>query len=403
LDEKSRHAEIDTNAATQVMDAAELASANAATDQEVLGMDLPVVHLPNPGAGAGIEHHEITKLPSQAGETIITCIDYSAEKITVEKVEDLEFFMIYHRPEWASVRWINVDGLSDMNVIHAFAEKYDIHPLAVEDILSVGNQRPKVDYYGDEGVKARLFMILRMVEMKSDHIATESIAMILGHKTIITFQPTPGDVWDNVRQRLQSRGNRLRSADASFLAYTLIDAMVDNCYPILEYYGERLETLEEEVIENPQRPTIMQIHAIKRELLLLRRALWPMRDVVMGLQRESHECLSAQSQTYLRDAYDHVVILLEMIDTYREVGTGLTEIYMSSLSNRMNEIMKVLTLMTSIFVPLTFLAGVYGMNFKFQPEFQWEWSYPIFWGICITLATIMIVWFRRRGWISSRK
>ena len=329
--------------------------------------------------------------------------DYSPDKITVEKVEDLEFFMIYHRPEWASVRWINVDGLSDMNVIRAFAEKYDIHPLAVEDILSIANQRPKVDYYGDETLKARLFMILRMVEMKEDHIATESIAMILGHKTIITFQPTPGDVWDPVRQRLQTRSNRLRTSDASFLAYTLIDAMVDNCYPILEYYGERLETLEEEVIDNPQRPTIMQIHALKRELLLLRRALWPMRDVVMALQRESHECISPQSQTYLRDAYDHIVILLEMIDTYREVGTGLTEIYMSSLSNRMNEIMKVLTLITTIFVPLTFLAGVYGMNFEYLPEKDWVWSYPIFWGICIALATLMIVWFRRRGWISTRK
>ena len=403
MDEKNRQNEIDANAVTQVMDASEMASANAGAGQDVLGMDLPVVHLPNPGAGAGIEHHEITKLPSSAGETIITCIDYSPDKITVEKVEDLEFFMIYHRPEWASVRWINVDGLSDMNVIRAFAEKYDIHPLAVEDILSIANQRPKVDYYGDETLKARLFMILRMVEMKEDHIATESIAMILGHKTIITFQPTPGDVWDPVRQRLQTRSNRLRTSDASFLAYTLIDAMVDNCYPILEYYGERLETLEEEVIDNPQRPTIMQIHALKRELLLLRRALWPMRDVVMALQRESHECISPQSQTYLRDAYDHIVILLEMIDTYREVGTGLTEIYMSSLSNRMNEIMKVLTLITTIFVPLTFLAGVYGMNFEYLPEKDWVWSYPIFWGICIALATLMIVWFRRRGWISTRK
>jgi magnesium transporter len=181
--------------------------------------------------------------------------------------------------------------------------------------------------------------------------------------------------------------------------YTLLDAIVDHCFPILEHYSDLLEELEDQVLSRPDKRVIARIHAVKRELLLLRRAVWPMREVINALAREHHECLSATTQTYLRDVYDHSVQIIDMVETYREFASGLTETYMTAMSNRMNEIMKVLTIMTTIFVPLTFLAGVYGMNFHYLPELDWPYAYPVFWGVCVVVAVSMIVWFRWRKWL----
>jgi magnesium transporter len=206
-------------------------------------------------------------------------------------------------------------------------------------------------------------------------------------------------VFDPVRQRIRTAGSQLRRNDASFLAYSLLDAIVDSCFPILESFGDRLEDVEDEVLSRPSQHTIQEIHRVKRELLLVRRAMWPMREVLGRLQRDPHECFSEVTQTYVRDVYDHVVQLIDLIETYREVANGLTETYMTAISNRMNEVMKVLTIIGTIFIPLTFLAGVYGMNFRHLPELDWWWGYPLFWLICFVLAGSMIAWFRRRGWL----
>ncbi len=223
--------------------------------------------------------------------------------------------------------------------------------------------------------------------------------MFLGHKTVLTFQEAPGEVWNAVRRRINTQGSRLRNNAATFLVYSLLDAIVDHCFPILEDYGERLEELEDVVLDRPPRTTIGEIHQIKRDLLLLRRGVWPMREVVSTLQRESHERMSEVTRVYLRNLYDHVVQIIDMLETYREIATGLTETYMSAVSNRMNEIMKVLTITGTIFIPLTFLAGVYGMNFHDIPELNFSWAYPAFWAVCVGLAGAMLAIFKHRGWL----
>jgi magnesium transporter len=359
-----------------------------------------IPHEGQPGAAPGVEHEDIVRLPGGVGSTYITCIDYSADNCQFQEVMDLRDFISSHRPDWSVVRWINIDGLSDMNVIQAFASKYELHPLAVEDLLLTA-QRPKVDSYGGEGseYRARLFIIARMLQLVEGRLSNEQISIVLGHKTVLTFQENRGDVWDPIRQRIQTKGSRLRNNDASFLAYSLLDAIVDHLFPILEQYGDRLEELEEMVIEKPRQETITQIHEIKRSLLQLRRSAWPMRETVAILQREPHECLSDTSRLYLRDVYDHLVQIIDLIETYRELASDLTDIYISAVSNHMNEIMKVLTIISTIFIPLTFLAGVYGMNFRFFPELSLSWAYPAFWGVCLALASVMIYLFHRRGWL----
>jgi magnesium transporter len=259
-------------------------------------------------------------------------------------------------------------------------------------------QRPKVDSYGDATHQKRLFIIVRMIELAKEHLQSEQISIFLGHKTVLTFQESHGDIWDPIRQRISRDGSRMRSQDASYLLYALLDAIVDHCFPVLEHYGDRLEELEELVLAEPDRKTIQQVHKLKRDLLLLRRAVWPMREVINSLQREPIECISETSRTYLRDVYDHAVQIMDIIETYRELSTGLTETYMTSTSNRLNEVIKVLTIIGTIFIPLTFLAGVYGMNMPI-PENQKEWAYPAFWGVCVAAAGGMLMWFRKRGWI----
>lgn len=352
-----------------------------------------------PGAAAGIELSELPVPPGAAGAAEITCIDYSPDSHDVQQVTDLTAFISRHRPEWSAVRWIDVDGLGDLGVIRALAEKYHLHPLAIEDVLHIP-QRPKVQSYDESGdYQARLCVILRMMELREGQLLTEQVSIFVGHRTVLTFQETPGDIWDPIRQRLRLPGSRLRATDASFLAYSLIDAIVDQAFPILEHFGDRLELLEDAILQRPTPTTIQEIHRLKRELLILRRAMWPTREVVQKLQREPHECFSEVTRTYIRDVYDHAVQAIDIVETYREVATGLTETYMTSMSNRMNEIMKVLTIMGTIFIPLTFLAGVYGMNFEHLPEFKWRWGYPAFWGICLVTAGSMLIWFRRKGWL----
>jgi magnesium transporter len=353
----------------------------------------------HPGSVPGIAPEQLATMPSSPGGVRVTCFDYSPEQVHVEEVQDLAEFIRRHRPEWSRVRWINVDGLGDLGVIRALAEKYRLHPLAVEDVLHVP-QRPKVYAFEEEGdYQARLFIIARMLEIREGQLQTEQISLFVGHKTVLTFQETPGDSWDPIRQRLRTTGSQLRRTDASFLAYSLIDAVVDHAFPILEHFGDQLEDLEDRVLAGASPGTVQEIHRVKRELLLLRRAMWPMREVIHAMRREPHECFSDVTRTYLSDVYDHAVQIIDIVETYREMATGLTETYMTATSNRMSEIMKVLTLIGTIFIPLTFLAGVYGMNFHYLPELGWRHGYFVFWGICLALAVAMVVWFRRRHWL----
>ena len=351
-----------------------------------------------PGAKPGIDPDQLQAMARPDKQVPITCIDYSADRFEVRQITDPEEFIQSRREPWVKVRWINVDGL-DPAFLRALAIKYGLHPLAIEDVLNVG-QRPKVESYtGQAGLPPHLFLIVRMLQLDPKGILeSEQISMFIAHDLVITIQESPGDIWNPIRQRIEKPASRLRELDASYLAYALIDAIVDFCFPVLEHYGDRLEELEDAVLDRPSRETIHEVHQVKRELLLLRRAVWPMREVVNGMQREPHECLSDTTRIYLRDVYDHLIQIMDIIETYREVGTSLTETYMTSMSNRLSEVMKVLTIIGTIFIPLTFLAGVYGMNMPI-PENKYAISYPIFWGVCIVIAFTMLKWFRKRGWL----
>ncbi len=365
------------------------------------GLELPTrFQQGEPGARPGIDLAELEGMPVPEVRVPITCIDYSAEKVETRHItaKDFEEFIQSRREPWVQVRWINIDGLNDPATIRALAIKYGFHPLAIEDLMST-NQRPKLEPYTAEGGRPPyLFLIVRMIQLFERKLEAEQISMFVGKQMVVTIQETPGDIWDPIRERIEKSGSRLRAQDASYLAYTLLDAIVDHCFPVLEYYGDRLEELEDLVLDRPSRDTINEIHQVKRELLLLRRAVWPMREVVNAMQREPHECMSDNTRTYLRDVYDHLIQIMDIIETYREVGTSLTETYMTSMSNRLSEVMKVLTIIGTIFIPLTFLAGVYGMNMPI-PENEYAISYPIFWGVCVAVAVGMLTWFRKRGWL----
>ncbi|HEY3310952.1 MAG TPA: magnesium/cobalt transporter CorA [Anaerolineales bacterium] len=353
----------------------------------------------NPGAAPGLEHDELAGLPGQDGQVAITCVDYSPSKCATVNVENLDEFLAHHRPDWSHVRWIDVTGLSNMRAIHALATKYNLHPLAIEDVLHL-SQRPKVDAYGGDGseMQARLFIVSYALMLKDGQLSSEQVSIFLGHNTLLTFREAPNNVWDPIFQRLKKKDSRLRNSDASFLMYTLLDANTDGCFPILEYYGDRAEELEVQILENARASRMSDIHQLKRDLLLMRRAFWPMREVVSNLQRDTHECISDETRVYLRDLYDHVIQIIDIIEIYRETTSDLTENYMSSVSNRLNEVMKVLTIISTIFIPMTFLAGVYGMNFHFFPELDQPWAYPAFWIVCAAIAGFMFVLFRRKNW-----
>ena len=363
------------------------------------GLELPTrFQRGEPGARPGIDLAELEGMPIPAERVPIQCIDYSADRVETRRITDFEQFIHSRREPWVAVRWINVDGLNDPAAIRALAIKYGFHALAIEDLMST-DQRPKLEPYIAEGGRPPyLFLIVRMVQLFNAALQTEQISMFVGKNMVVTIQESPGDIWDPIRERILKPGSRLREQDASYLAYSLLDSIVDFCFPVLEHCGNRLEELEDLVLAEPTRDTITEIHDVKRELLLLRRAVWPMREVVNAMQREPHECMSDHTRIYLRDVYDHLIQIMDIIETYREVGTSLTETYMTSMSNRLSEVMKVLTIIGTIFIPLTFLAGVYGMNMPI-PENHYAISYPIFWGVCLVVAGGMIAWFRRRGWL----
>ena len=353
-----------------------------------------------PGAAPGIEHDEIANLPGGRGLSSITCIDYCPAQVMVQEIGNLDEFVKHHRPDWSIVRWISVDGLTDMHAIQVLAAKYNLHPLAIEDLVHT-TQRPKIDSYGGEEseYQARLFIVTRLLYINNRQLQHEQISVFLGHNTVLTFQETCRPEWESIRQRIKAKGSRLRDNDASFLVYSLLDVVVDNCFPILEFYSDRAEELAAIILEKSDSKLITEIHQLKRDLLQIHRVIWPMREVISSLLRDQHECISDDTRVYLRDLYDHIIQILEITETYREIASDLIDNYMSSISNRMNEIMKVLTLIGTIFIPLTFLAGVYGMNFRHFPELDQVWAYPAFWFVCFLAALVMVLVFRRRKWL----
>ncbi|HYF48552.1 MAG TPA: magnesium/cobalt transporter CorA [Planctomycetota bacterium] len=298
------------------------------------------------------------------------------------------------------VTWLAVRGLGDEHVLRELADIFHIHPLALEDVVH-SPQRPKVDEYDDHR-----FIIARMVILKSaDDMHAEQISIFLGKNYVLTFMEDVPDCLDPVRNRLRKQGGLHRTHGADYLCYSILDAIIDNYFPVLEAYGEYLETLEDQTVLKPTRRTLSAIHTAKRELLDLRRVIWPQRDTINSLIRDESPLISAPVKVFLRDCHDHAVQVMDMVETYREITSGLHDVYLSSIGNRTNEIMRVLTIISTIFIPLTFIAGVYGMNFKTEaspynmPELTWYFGYPLCLLLMLLIALSLLYFFKRKGWL----
>ena len=336
-----------------------------------------------------------------APRPVLTVLAYSPHEFVEQSVADPQQVRDF-LGKWPVV-WINVEGVGDATTITKLGELFGLHRLALEDVLHT-HQRPKVEQYGDH-----LFIVARMVRL-GEQLETEQLSLFLGKNFVLTFQDgVPGDCLGSIRERIRKKGGRIRDAGLDYLAYALLDAVVDAYFPILEQYGERLEEMEDEIATKPAPDTITRIHAIKRNLLTLRRAVWPQRETFSTLLREETPRVSAETRLYLRDCYDHVTQIIDLVETYRELGADLTDIYLSSVSNRTNEIMRVLTVISTIFIPLTFISSIYGMNFNTtvspwnMPELNWVWGYPVAVLLMCAIAVAQLVFFRRHGWLGAPK
>jgi magnesium transporter len=326
----------------------------------------------------------------------ITLIDYNLD--TCFRAQLLEPEEIIPHLDSHSVSWVDLKGLGNEDILQRVGQVFELHPLVLEDVVNVP-QRPKVEEYDDQ-----LLIITRMVVLKARGrgFFTEQVSFILGQHYLLTVQEEPDyDCFSPVRDRIRSAKGSIRKMGADYLTYALIDAIVDGFFPVLEAYGEELEQLEDEVVINPTNKTLEKIHKIKRELLTLRRAIWPQRDAINVLIRDESDLIRPEVRIYLRDCYDHAVQVLDMVETYREVASSLMDVYLSSVGNKMNEIMKFLTVMSSIFIPLTFIAGVYGMNFEHMPELKIPWAYFVCLGVMLGVLITLLLFFHAKGWFQS--
>jgi magnesium transporter len=336
-------------------------------------------------------------VPPGSFAPIVHVIAYSADSLIDERIDDVN--RLPHYLAQYPVTWVNVDGLGNASLIQLLGEMFGLHDLAMEDVVSV-DQRAKVDPY-----ESNLFMVVRMMEFKDRHVETEQLSLFLGKNFVLTFQERPGgDSFDPVRERIRKNSGRIRRAGADHLAHALVDAIVDSYFPAVDKFADQLDELEINVAEHQGRDVTHQIHELRNELLLLRRAIRPLRDAINELIRDDHPLIHADTRVFLRDCYDHTVQLIDLLEVYRETCSSLRDYQVSVINNRMNEIMKVLTIISTIFIPLSFIAGIYGMNFDTRwpwnmPELRYRYGYPIIMGLMTLIGLGLIGFFWRKGWI----
>jgi len=319
----------------------------------------------------------------------------SAEDVTEQDATDPASLAKALDPD--TVTWVDVQGFGDEKLIRKIGEVFSLHPLAVEDIVNVP-QRPKAEPY-----EQHMLIIVRMVRLDGPtEIDMEQVSIVLGKSYVLTFQERYGDVLDPVRRRIRTGKSQMRTRGAAYVAYAIFDTIVDGYYPVLEEIGRRLELLDEAVVEDPTPQLLRQLNQLKNTLTQLRRAIWPQRESANKLCRDENPLIDQNVRLYLRDIHDHCVQTSEVAEMLREMATGLMNTYLSSVANRTNEVMKVLTIVATIFIPLTFLAGIYGMNFKHMPELDEKWAYPMIWVAMAIVASGMLALFWKRGWIGSR-
>ena len=323
----------------------------------------------------------------------IRIFDYDEAKVTDKEVKNIEgCFPFRDNPQ---ITWINVEGLHDSEAIQTLGKHYGMHPLIVEDILNT-EQRPKIDFF-DEYV----LVVLKMLyfDEATKKIRSEHVSLVIGKNYVISFQEKARDVFDPVRDRIRTNKGRIRKMGADFLAYSLIDAIIDNYFIILENIGDSIEKIEDELVSHAKSGTLKEIYNFKRETLMLRKSVWPLREVTSRLQKSESDLISKKTAVYFNDIYDNTIQVIDAIEIYRDMIAGMLELYLSSVSNRLNEIMKVLTIIATIFIPLTFITGVYGMNFRHMPELEWRWGYYVIWAVIIFMGSVMLMYFKKREWL----
>ena len=325
--------------------------------------------------------------------TRVTSMHFDDERVIERDINTPEEIRALR--EGPGMNWFTITGLHDIEKLTAIGSAFDLYPLVLEDVFNT-DQRPKFEDYGEY-----VFIVLKRLgnnSMTSD-ILTEQISLILGRNTVVAFLESESGIFDGIRERLRSNRGRMRKSGADFLVYTLIDNVVDNYFAIFETLGERIETLQDTLITQPTPEALRTLHVLKREILFLRKSVWPLREVVSAMQRGDSPLIQLETRTYLRDVYDHTIHVIDTIETYRDMLSGMLDIYLSSLSNRLNEVIKVLTIIATVFMPLTFIVGIYGMNFHNMPELSWRWGYPAVLLLLGLIAGGMLVYFRRKKWI----
>ncbi len=329
----------------------------------------------------------------EAEEANISVIEYDENEFHERTFKQIrECFTFKNK---TSVTWIDVDLVHQVELIEKIGECYGFHPLVLEDILNT-DQRPKLEDFGEY-----LYLVLRVISCngKNDGIVSEQVSIILGPNYLISFQERELGIFNGVRERIRNGKGRLRKSGADYLAYALLDTIIDNYFVVLEKLGERIEILEEQLVTNPTPAVLQSMHSLKRDMIFLRKSIWPLREVIATPGRGESALVCESTRVYLRDVYDHTIQVIDTLETFRDMLSGMLDIYLSSISNRLNEVMKVLTIIATIFIPLTFIVGVYGMNFKYMPELEWRWGYPMVMLAMLVVVLGMVVYFRKKRWI----
>jgi magnesium transporter len=327
-------------------------------------------------------------------DVAISVIDYKGEEFQEQKMDSLEACIPFKDKD--SVTWINIEGVHQPSTLEGLGKCYGFHPLVLEDIMAT-DQRPKMEDFGDY-----LFIVLKMIKYngKNGGLDIEQVSLILGRNYLISFQEgKEGDVFDPIRERIRTRKGRIRDMGADYLAYALMDSIVDNYYLVLEKLGEEIESIEERLMADPVPEILRVIHRLKRDMIYLRKSVWPLREVIGALERRESPLVAESTAVYMKDVYDHTIQVIDTVETYRDMLAGMLDIYLTSINNRLNSVMKVLTVIATIFMPLTFIAGVYGMNFKHIPGLEWEWSFTVFNCAMGLIAIGMLLLFKRIKWL----
>ncbi len=326
----------------------------------------------------------------------VLLIDYDNDHYEEKKITDIDDMFPYL--ESSSVTWVDVDGTHCSYTNSFLAKKLGLHPLLIEDI-NLPDQRPKIDEYENH-----LYVLVKMLDYDDEEkkITIEQVSFVLGENYLISFQETgkTGDVFGSVRERIKNSRGKHRKYGADYLLYSLLDVIIDHYFVILEKIGEDIEELEDEVINKPDNKKLTEIYNLKRELINVRKSVWPLREVLSRLDKESENNLVKEpTHIYIRDLYQHSIQVIDSVESFRDILSSLVDIYLSSISNRMNSVMKVLTIISTIFMPLTFIVGLYGMNFKYMPELEWKYGYYLVWAICLFSVTVMLIFFRKKKWL----